>query len=239
MRTQDRAALVGNRWVLVGGVVYLLEWVAIIWAGLAGVGTQVQRGAAAEDILSTYASNEDAVYAMAGWFAVVLLGRVLLFIGLRQVLVDSWRPHPLLDLAVVASAVSVTLEIASYGLAASAATYADTADATFAVAIDQAGAGLNLMIGGGLGVAIVCTTWGMWRSGLFAWPLNALGAVSGIAIIGAQLTVAPALGPVFDVLYFFPLVFWIWMLWAGGVCWHHTPDRVPTRPMTEGVVRGG
>lgn len=113
------------------------------------MGTRVQCGAAAEDILATYAGNEDAVYAMAGWFAVVLLGRVLLFIGLRQALADSWRRHPLLDFAVVASAVSVTLEIASYRLAASASAYADTGEDTLAVAMDQAGAGLNLMIGGG------------------------------------------------------------------------------------------
>ena len=30
--------LVGNRWVLVGGVGYLLEWVAIIWVGALGIG---------------------------------------------------------------------------------------------------------------------------------------------------------------------------------------------------------
>ena len=58
--------------------------------------------------------------------------------------------------------------------------------------IDQAGAGLNLMIGGGLGVAILCAAYVMWRSGLFSLPLNLLGAVSGAAIVGAQLTVAPS-----------------------------------------------
>lgn len=157
-------------------------------------------------------------WPMAGWFAVVLLGRILVFIGLREALSRSGYRHPLLDLAVISAAVSVTLEIASYGLAATASAAADEGDSASALLMDQAGAGLNLMIGGGLGVAIVCATYVMWRSGLFSLPLNILGAVSGLAIIGAQLMIAPSLQAVFDVLYFFPLVFWIWMLWSGVTC---------------------
>lgn len=218
-----RDGLVGNVWVLAGGVLYLLEWVAIIWAGVAGVGVQVARDASSSEVMASYAGNEDALYAMAGWFAVVLLGRILLFIGLRHALADSGHGHPLLDFAVAASAVSVTLEIASYGLAATAAAPANAGDESLAVLVDQAGAGLNLMIGGGLGVAIVCTTYVMWRSGLFSLPLVMLGAVSGIAIIGAQITTAPSMQPLFDILYFFPLVFWVWMLWAGVVCLRARP----------------
>jgi hypothetical protein len=217
--------LVGNKWVLTGAILYLLEWVGIVWASAAGVGSQVVRGTSAADLMDTYTGNENAVYSMAGLFAVVLLGRVLIFIGLRHALADSGYPHALLDLAVVASAVSVTLEVASYGLAASAASSADSGDEALTVVIDQAGAGLNLMIGGGLGVAILCANYVMWRSGLFSLPLLLLGAASGAAIIGAQLTVAPSLQSVFDVLYFFPVVFWIWMLWTGVVCWRSAAVR--------------
>lgn len=223
MAGSDRAGLVGNRWVLVGAVAYLLEWVAIIWAGAVGVDATVTRGTSPADVMASYAGHEDAVYAMAGWFAVTLLGRVLLFIGLRRALVDSGHDHPLLELAVVAAAVSVTLEVASYGLAASAVGHADAGDEALAVAIDQAGAGLNLMIGGGLGVALLCTAYAMWRSGLFSWPLTAVGAVCGLAITGAQLTVSPSMQTLFDILFFFPLVFWVWMLWVGVVCWRRTP----------------
>jgi hypothetical protein len=223
MRDDDHQVLAGNVWVLTGAALYLLEWVGIIWAGAAGVGTQVTRGTPATDVMDTYAGHADAVYALAGWFAVVLLGRILLFVGLRRALADSGYAHPLLDFAVLVSAVSVTLEIASYGLAASAAASADAGRRTLAVAIDAAGTGLNLMIAGGLGVAIACTTFVMWRSGLFSLPLVLLGAVSGIAIIGAQLSVAPSLQTVFDVLYFFPVVFWVWMIWAGVVCWRAVP----------------
>jgi hypothetical protein len=33
--------LIGNQWVLAGGVLYLLEWVVIVGAGFAGVGESV------------------------------------------------------------------------------------------------------------------------------------------------------------------------------------------------------
>ena len=216
-------ALVGNKWVLVGGIVYLLEWVAIVWAGAVGVSSTVVRGTSTQDLLSTYLGNEDATAAMAGWLAVVLLGRVLVFVGLRQALADSGERHPLMDLAVVAAAVSVTLEIASYGLATTAASRAAADDEAGMVLADQAGAGLNLMIGGGLGVAIVCAAYVMWRSGLFSLPLVALGAVSGVAIVGAQLAVSPSLQTLFDILYIAPLLFWVWMIWTGVVCWRRTP----------------
>lgn len=220
-----RSELVGNRWVLVGGIVYLLEWVAIIWAGAVGVNAVVTRGTGADELASSYVGNVDAVGSMAGWFAVVLLGRILVFVGLRRALVDSGHGHPLLDLAVVAAAVSVTLEIASYGLAAAAAEVAAAGDEAGMALLDRAGIGLNLMIGGGLGVAIVCAAYCMWRSGLFSTALNVVGLVSGVAIVGAQLTVAPFMQALFDILYFFPLVFWVWMLWAGVVLWRRTPRR--------------
>ncbi len=236
MTVAQRETLIGNRWVLTGGVIYLLEWVAIIWVGAAGVGEQALRGATGADVMDTYAGHEDAVYAMAGWFAVVLLGRILLFIGLRHAMVDSGHGHPLMDLAVAASAVSVTLEIASYGLAASAVEQADAGQESLTLAIDQAGAGLNLMIGGGLGVAIVCATYVMWRSGLFPLPLTIVGGLSGVAIIGAQLTVAPSLQTVYDILFVFPVLFWVWMLWAGVLCWRSTGHARPAGEDGAGVA---
>lgn len=224
MDRSKRAGLIGNGWVLAGAVLYLLEFVGIIWAGVAGADTRVP-DASPSEVLAAYAGNEDLVYGLAGWLAVVLLGRILLFIGLRRALADSGYEHPLLDLAVAAAAVSVTLEIASHGLAATAAVPAAAGDETLAVLMDQAGTGLGLTITGGLGVAIVCTTYVMWRSRLFSPPLVLLGAVSGIAIIGGQLATAPSLQPLLDVLSFFPFVFWVWMLWAGVVCLRARAER--------------
>ena len=221
--TTHERTLVGNRWVLVGGVVYLLEWVAIIWIGVLGVGETVIRGSSLEDLRDAYDGHQDALTTMAGWFAVVLLGRVLLFIGLRQALADSGHKHTLMDFAVAAAALSVTLEVASYGLGAAAGGLLEAGDEDGMRAIDQAAAGLNLMIGGGLGLAIVSSAYVMWRSGLFPMVLNVLGFVSGVALVGAQLTVAPSLESVFDILFLFPLVFWVWMLWSGVLLWRRTP----------------
>ena len=44
-----------------------------------------------------------------------------------------------------------------------------------------------------------------------------------MAIIGVQLTVAPAMQTLFDILFAFPILFWVWMLWAGVLCWRRTP----------------
>ena len=89
-RSTQNAHLVGNRWVLVGGVFYLLEWVAIIWAGALGVGEMVVRGDSADDLRGLLRRpRRTPLTSLAGWFAVVLLGRILLFIGLRQALADS------------------------------------------------------------------------------------------------------------------------------------------------------
>ena len=202
---------------------YLLEWVAIVWVGALGVGETVVRGSTSDDLLDSYVRHQDALTTMAGWFAVVLLFRILVFIGLRQALADSGYRHPLLDFAVAAAAVSVTLEVASYGLGGAASWMAERGEEDAMVALDQAAAGLNLMLAGGLGVAIVCASYCMWQSRLFNTVLSVIGLVSGVAIVGAQLSVAPALQSVFDVLFFFPLLFWIWMLWAGVACWRRTP----------------
>ena len=190
--TAARDGLVGNRWVLIGGVVYLLEWVAIIWTGALGVGETVTRGTALDDLVDSYTGHVDAVATMAGWFSVVLLGRILVFIGLRHALAESGYRHPLLDLAVAAAAVSVALEVASYGVGAASAERVEAGEPAQALLLDQAGTGLNLMILGGLGVAVAATSWCMWRSGLFSVVLNILGFVAGTIILGAQLTVAPA-----------------------------------------------
>lgn len=224
-RTETRTEIVGNRWMLVGSIVYLLEWVAIIGGGVAGVSNTVVRGLPVSDMLESYTGNADAVAFMAGWFAVCLLGRILIFIGLRQMLRDSRHPHPLMDLAVLAAAVSVTLEIAAYGLAMIAAGFADAGQRASAQVLDQAGAGLNLMLAGGLGVAVLCSVYCTWRARVFPVALNVVGLVGGVAAVGAQLTVLPSWQTLNDVLYIAPLLFWVWMIWAGVLLWRRTPAR--------------
>ncbi len=211
--------LIGNRWALVGAIVYLCEWVAIIALAVGGAEDYILRGASADVLVQSYDGRQDSMSFLAGWLAVVLLGRVLFFAAVRRSLADSGVPHVLLDLAVVSSAVSVTLEVASYALVIPASEAAEQGEETLTAFFDLAGAGLNLMIGGGLGVAIVCTASVMAASGYFNRWLNGIGVVSGVAIIGAQLTVSPSLSALFDIFYFFPLVFWVWMIWTSVVLW--------------------
>ncbi len=221
-----RPVLTGNRYALTGGVIYLLEWVAIIGTGVVGVSVTASTDAAAGDLLRSYTGHADAVAFMAGWFSLCLLGRILFFIGIRSALADSGvRSSALMDFAVAAAAVSVTLEIAAYGLATAAADLADSADPTAMVLLDRAAGWLNMTIAGGLGVAIVVSASLMWRSGLFSTPLNVLGVVSGVGICLAQLSISPSMSTIFDILGWSPLLFWVWMVWAGVVLWRRTPSR--------------
>lgn len=222
MGATARAPIVGNRWVLAGGVLYLLEFVAIIGVGLAGVSDPA--GTSPQELLDAYLGNVDAMAAMAGWFSLVLLGRVLVFVGLRSALADSGRPHPLMDFAVVAAGVSVALEVAAFAMLAAAADLADAADTTALVVLDRAGGWLNAMIYGGLALAIVTSSWSMRRSGLFSTPLVVFGMVAGVGLIATQLTVAPSTATLSESLSLAVVLFWVWMLWTGVLLWRRTPS---------------
>lgn len=232
--------LVGNRLVLAGAVMYLLEFVAIIGSGLAGVGVNTSVGTPTPDLLDTYVGNIDAFALMAAWFSIVLLGRVLLMVGIRSALIASGRHHPLMDFAVVAAAVSVTLEVAAYAMGSAAADLADADDPTSMVLLDTAGAWLNQVIIGGLGVSVLVAAWCLWRSGLFSTPVNVLGFAAGGLLLAAQLSIAPSLEPALVVLAWSPLLFWVWMIWVGVVCWRHRPrDAGMTEPLPDAEAARG
>ena len=78
--------------VLAGAVMYLMEWVAIIGAQ---VDAPYAPGTASETVLRGYVGHEDALGWAAGFWSVVLLGRVLMILGLNRGLADSRRPHAL------------------------------------------------------------------------------------------------------------------------------------------------
>lgn len=221
MAADPRPTLVGNRMVLAGAVLYLLEWVAI---DTARVSVPVGAGASAAKVLDAYVGHASAFAWAAGWFSVVLLGRVLITTGLRSALAASGRPQPLMDLAVVAMAVSVTLEIAVYALTAGASwTLANGGAGGTVRGLDAAAFMLNQMLFGPLGVAVLCSGWAMWRSGLFARVLCLIGIVSGAG--GVVLGVAfasPSYAGVAQALNFSVALFWVWMLWTGVVLWRRT-----------------
>ena len=222
--TTERSVLVGNRLVLAGAVLYLLEWVAIIVAGLdAPLGAD----ASASEVESAYSGNADAWGWAAGWFSVVLLGRVLIMIGLRSALADSGRPQRIMDLAVVAMAASVVLEVATYAGTAGAAWYLDNDGSTDVVrGLDAAMFQMNSMIFGPIGVAVVCAAAAMWFSGLFSRVLCIVGLVAGAGALALGLALTrPDAATIAEAFEFAVLLFWVWMLWAGVVCWRAAPAR--------------
>lgn len=220
----SKRSLVGNRLVLIGGVVYLLEWVAII---AAHVNAPLGGAATAAEVASAYTGSTDAYAWAAGWFSVVLLGRILLMIGLREALADSGRPQRVMNLATAAMAVSVTVEIATYAIVAGAARSTDEGGSLATIrSIDAVAFELNNMIFGPLGVAVLCAGLAMWRSGLFNRVLPWIAIVSGVilALFGAALQ-APSLSDVAAPLQVAAPLFWIWMIWTGVVCWRAAPRR--------------
>lgn len=240
MAHDTRPPLVGNRLVLAGGVMYLLEFVAIFGVIPAGVGITTSVGTPTEDLLDSYVGNVDAVSFMAAWFSIVLLGRILLMVGLRTALADSGRPSPLMDFAVVAAAVSVTLEVAAYGFASAAAEVADRAAPAEMVLLDRAGAWLNMLLLGSLAVSVAVAAGCMLRSGLFSTALCLTGLVAGSLMALAQLTIPPSLSGVLAFLSWSPLLFWVWMIWAGVVAWRATPGTSGrVRRTDEGAVPAG
>jgi hypothetical protein len=228
-----RSPLVGNRWMLAGGLLYLLEFVGIMSAGMDQI---LVSGRSADEVMATYAGNAGEVGFLAGWMAVVLLGRVLVFAALRSALARSGYAHPLLDWAVVAAAVSVTLEVASHGMAVAAARQAEAGDADAVLVMDQLGAAVGFGVYAGLAVAMLASTWCMWHSRLFAKPLLGIGAVAGIGLLVAQLTAGPATEDISEQLTLSVLLFWVWMLWAGVVLWRRTPKTTATEPGTVAAV---
>jgi len=210
--------LAGNRLVLAGAALYLLEWVAIV---LAGVGVPLGATASARDVVAGYTGHTQALGWAAGWFSVVLLGRVLLMVGLRSALVRSGRSHPLMDAAVVAMAVSVALEVVVYAVAAGASwSLAHGGSLAATRALDAVAFEVNETIYGPLGVSVLCAAVAMWRSELFSRVLAGLGVASGAVFTALGVAfVAPRFAAVADALSSAALLLWIWMIWTGVVAW--------------------
>ena len=217
----------GNRLVLAGAVLYLLEWVAII---AAGVSIPVGATASAHDVTAAYAGHANAIGWAAGWFCVVEIGRILVMIGLRAALQESRRLRPVLDVAVIAMAVSVALEIVVYAVAAGAAWSLDRGGSADVVrALDAVSYQLNETIYGPLGVAMLCAGWVMWKSGAFNRALAILALVAGALFVLLGLAfVAPRFSGVAQGLGAGAILMWIWMVWTGVVLWRARPRAEST-----------
>jgi hypothetical protein len=197
----------------------------------ASVNVPLGANASSSQLLDAYSGHEQALGWAAGWFSVVLLGRILITTGLRTALVDSARPQPVMDLAVAAMAVGVAVEIASYALAAAASwLLAHGGTAAQVSVLDAAAFDLNGLLWGPTGVALLCCGIAMWRSALFPRILTGLGVVSGLLLTLVGLVVqAPRLAGLAEGLTSGAFLFWFWMLWTGVLLGRRTPPRTARR----------
>ena len=219
-----KATVVGNRLVLAGSVLYLLEWVAI---AVAHVDAPLGADVSATHVASAYSGSAETWGWAAGWFSIVLLGRVLIMTGLRATLTESGRPQRIMDFAVAVMAVSVAIEITTYAVVAGGAWYLDNGGSVAAVrGMDAAMFGLGKMVFGTAGVSVICAAAAMWASGLFSRVLCTIGLVGGVGMaVSALAFAAPKFNGFNDTLSSGALLFWIWMLWAGVVCWRAAPRK--------------
>lgn len=235
----SKRSLVGNRLVLIGAVVYLLEWLPIIAAHAT---SPLGATSTPAEVASTYTGSTDAYAFAAGWFSVVMLGRILLMIGLREALADSGRPQRLMSLAIAAMAVSVVVEITALAIVSGAAQSMDNGGSLETIrSIDAIAYGLYTMIFGPLGVAVLCAGLAMRSSGLFHRVLPWLAVVSGAVLaLGAAALEAPSLSAFAAPLQLAVPLFWIWMIWTGVVCWRAaTPrDRGERHEVSRGLEPG-
>ena len=229
-RGMERPAIVGNRAVLAGAVLYLLEWVAIIPAGDSG---PADAGTSRADVLKLYQDHPKAVLLITTWCAAVLLGRVLIVTGLRTALRSVGAATPLTDLAVAAMTLSVALELLSLVAVGTAQVLAVRGGQDdLVVALDTAAGLAFLAILPPLGTAVGLSAWSMLRSRAFATWIPAVGLVSGALLVLGGVLGGPGYlesGTLRDLggvgMIGIPL-FWVWMLATGVFLWRRTPGQV-------------
>lgn len=198
-------------------------------------------GTGTKALVAVYSHHAGAAAVSAGWFAVCLSGRVLYLAGLKASLRARPRELPLMDFAVGAMAVSVTLEVAAYAVVAGAARLADAgADSGLVVALDAAGFWLDLLVFGPGGVALLAAGAAMLRSGLFPSWLSAVALVAGAAgTVGCVLSAATAGGSASGIADAVGAVaaigLWVWMVVTGVLLWRAAPraaddERIGDRP---------
>jgi len=221
-------ALIGNGLALAGAILYLLEWVAIFAFSPPGpLGPDKSPG----QLVTAYADHAGRAAASAGWFAFVLVGRVLFIAGLKAGLRRRPRELPLLDLALGAMAIGVALEVIGYGLGAAAARLAaDGADPGLVSAVDAGGYWLVLLLFAPTGVAILAASIAMLRSRLFATWLCVVGLIAGVGAVAggllAGLAAEDKVGVVDGVSSVGAIGMWVWMIGTGVVLLRaRQPDR--------------
>jgi len=176
----DRGRLVGNRVALVGAAMYFLEWVAIL--SIPSVPTE-KLGHDPNAIVAAY-SHPKAIGVAAGWFSVVLFGRVIFTIGLRDAFRGLRRERLFANIAVAAMGLSVAIEVISFGITAAAAWVAEAGGNQGAVvALDAASEVVFQLVVGPIGVSVLAGSIAMILSRLFPRWLGWVGALGGALLL--------------------------------------------------------
>jgi hypothetical protein len=219
----ERPAITGNRLVLAGSVLYLLEWVAIIPAGDSGPSDP---GTASDQVLGLYTGHPTAATFLATWCAVVLVGRILLILGIRDALRSLGGNSTLVSWAAVVMAISVALELVSLTMSGAASVLAAReADADLIRALDAVSGFAWGMIFGPLGLAVLLTSWSMARSGAFPQWICGGGMFGGVLMIVGGIFAGPAYlhEGTARAIHGFGMIgvplFWFWMLATGIFLW--------------------
>jgi hypothetical protein len=220
-------ALVGNGLVLAGVVLYLCEFVGII---ASHVHTMPTVPGAGTSLHTTYAGQAGATGFLVGWYALVLPGRVLIALALRQALLASaadrlagaWRSA--LDWAVVLMGIGVVAELVSGCVDAGTSAAAQHGDTASVFALDKVAHYLLATVYGPSGVALAIVGLAMWRTGVFPRALAGVLAVLGLvqALDGALLS-APSTASLQDGLTVLNLLLFVVLVWLGVVVFRHRP----------------
>ena len=220
--------MVGNRVALVGAAMYFLEWVAIL--SIPSVPTE-KLGHDPNAIVAAY-SHPKAIGVAAGWFSVVLFGRVIFTIGLRDAFRGLRRERLFANIAVAAMGLSVAIEVVSFGITAAAAWVAEAGGNQGAVvALDAASEVLFKLVIGPIGVSVLAGSIAMILSRLFPRWLGWVGILGGSLLLVAGIIGVGGLGArgtfhnVAGALMGGVPIVWIWMIATSVVLFRATPKR--------------
>lgn len=214
-----RPTITGNWLVLAGSIFYLLEWVAIIPSGESGPSDP---GLKSDKVLALYTAHPTAVLFLATWVSVVLIGRVLIVLGIRDALRSVGTNDTLPLFAAAAMTLSVAMEVVSETLVAAATVLAArSADPELIRTLDTVAGLAWSMVFGPLGLAVLVTAWVMLRSAAFPSWICIVGLVGGGLVLLGGIFGGPAYlhegtaRTIYDIAQFGVLLFWIWMLATG------------------------
>lgn len=226
---QSGRGTVGNRWVLIGALVYLLEWVAIVPAGNTGPSDP---GAKASDVVALYSHDALKQAFLVSWLSVVLLGRIAIPVGIRSALRDSGRSMVLAEIAVGAMALSVALEVAGEAVVGAAVLLAASGtDGATIVQLDGTAGWILSMVWGPLGVSVLASSFCLFRTRLVPTWTQWIGMVGGALIIIKGIATGPSIvqagtwRTVADLASVGVPAFWLWMLATGVYLFIRTPTR--------------